>query len=87
MEGVFLVVFLVVLGKLVVFVFWGLGIIYGYFVPKCIKSWFCLQRELVLYPDKNGRVSDLLEEARKQVELVDKEAGKLRLVPCLVCTK
>lgn len=40
----------------------------------------CLQRELVLYPDKNGRVSDLLEEARKQVELVDKENGKFRWV-------
>lgn len=34
----------------------------------------------MLYPDKNGRVSDLLEEARKQVELVDKENGKFRWV-------
>ena len=34
----------------------------------------------MLYPDKNGRVSDLLEEARKQVELSDKATGKLRLL-------
>ncbi|KAK7111658.1 ubiquitin carboxyl-terminal hydrolase 7-like isoform X1 [Littorina saxatilis] len=38
------------------------------------------ERELVLYPDKNGRVSDLLEEARKQVELTDKGSCKLRLL-------
>lgn len=38
------------------------------------------ERELVLYPDKNGRVSDLLEEARRQVELTDKGSGKLRLL-------
>lgn len=38
------------------------------------------ERELVLYPDKNGRVSDLLDEARKQVELSDKATGKLRLL-------
>ncbi|KAL3236907.1 hypothetical protein MRX96_022160 [Rhipicephalus microplus] len=38
------------------------------------------EEELVLYPNKNGCVSDLLEEARKQVELSEDGSGKLRLM-------
>jgi hypothetical protein len=32
----------------------------------------------VLYPNKTGRVSDLLEEAKKQVTLAEGGSGKLR---------
>ena len=42
-----------------------------------ISSLSC-QRELVLYPNKNGKVQDLLEEAKKQVELSENGSGKLR---------
>ncbi|XP_076458949.1 ubiquitin carboxyl-terminal hydrolase 7-like isoform X2 [Babylonia areolata] len=38
------------------------------------------EKELVLYPDKNGCVSDLLSEARKQVEMSENGEGKLRLL-------
>ncbi|CAL1543671.1 unnamed protein product [Lymnaea stagnalis] len=38
------------------------------------------ERELVLYPNKNGKVQDLLEEAKKQVELSENGSGKLRLL-------
>ncbi|KAK0051801.1 ubiquitin carboxyl-terminal hydrolase 7 [Biomphalaria pfeifferi] len=38
------------------------------------------ERELVLYPNKNGKVQDLLEEAKKQVELSESGSGKLRLL-------
>lgn len=41
------------------------------------------EKELVLYPDKTGRVIDLLEEARKQIELT--ESGKLRLLEVIGC--
>ncbi|XP_046987971.1 ubiquitin carboxyl-terminal hydrolase 7 [Schistocerca americana] len=37
------------------------------------------EKELILYPNKNGTVSDLLEEARKQVELSENGSGKLRI--------
>ena len=38
-----------------------------------------LQKDLVLYPSKNGSVADLLEEAKKQVELAPEGgSGKLR---------
>ncbi|KAH6943427.1 hypothetical protein HPB50_021659 [Hyalomma asiaticum] len=49
---------------------------------KCIwvNSKFKEEKELVLYPNKNGCVSDLLEEARKQVELSEDGSGKLRLM-------
>ncbi|CAN8002794.1 unnamed protein product [Ixodes hexagonus] len=51
---------------------------------KCIwvNSKFKEEKELVLYPNKNGCVSDLLDEARKQVELSDDGtgSGKLRLM-------
>jgi ubiquitin carboxyl-terminal hydrolase 7 len=36
------------------------------------------EKELILYPNKNGTVADLLEEARKQVELSENGSGKLR---------
>ncbi|XP_071522080.1 ubiquitin carboxyl-terminal hydrolase 7 isoform X1 [Panulirus ornatus] len=36
--------------------------------------------ELVLYPNKNGTVADLLHEARKQVTVSENGSGKLRLV-------
>jgi hypothetical protein len=39
---------------------------------------FALQKELVLYPDKTGKVCDLLEEAKKQLQLTD--SGKMRYV-------
>lgn len=38
------------------------------------------ERELVLYPNKNGTVADLLEEARKQVTLTENGSAKLRLL-------
>lgn len=34
----------------------------------------------MLYPNKSGLVKDLLEEARKQVELTENSSGKLRLL-------
>lgn len=49
---------------------------------KCI--WLGLkmkeEKELILYPNKNGTVADLLEEAKKQVELSEDGSGKLRIV-------
>lgn len=36
------------------------------------------EKELILYPNKNGTVADLLEEAKKQVELSENGSGKLR---------
>lgn len=36
------------------------------------------EQELVLYPNKNGTVADLLHEARKQVTLSENGSGKLR---------
>ena len=42
---------------------------------------FVEQKELVLYPNKNGCVRDLLEEARKQVTTSpDEGSGRLRFV-------
>ena len=38
------------------------------------------ERELVLFPNKDGTVSDLLNEAREQVELQPNGTGKLRLL-------
>ncbi|ELT89456.1 hypothetical protein CAPTEDRAFT_149911 [Capitella teleta] len=39
------------------------------------------EEELILYPNKNGMVADLLEEAKKQVELdAENGSGKLRLL-------
>ena len=40
------------------------------------------EKELVLYPNKNGSVDDLLDEARKQVELAEGGSDKLRSVEC-----
>ncbi|CAG9767409.1 unnamed protein product [Ceutorhynchus assimilis] len=44
------------------------------------------EKELILYPNKNGVVADLLEEARKQVEFSENTSGKLRLTE-LNCNK
>lgn len=38
------------------------------------------EKELILYPNKNGTVADLLEEAKKQIEFSDDSSGKLRHV-------
>ncbi|CAG0888119.1 unnamed protein product [Darwinula stevensoni] len=38
------------------------------------------EKELVLYPDKNGKVVDLLQEARKVLSLSEAGSGQLRLV-------
>ncbi|XP_076275619.1 ubiquitin-specific protease 7 isoform X5 [Rhynchophorus ferrugineus] len=37
------------------------------------------EKELILYPNKNGTVADLLEEAKKQIEFSEGSTGKLRL--------
>ncbi|XP_035215475.1 ubiquitin carboxyl-terminal hydrolase 7-like [Stegodyphus dumicola] len=49
---------------------------------KCtwVNSKLKEEKELVLYPSKNGFVADLLEEAKKQVELSDNGSGRLRLL-------
>lgn len=36
------------------------------------------EKEIVLYPNKNGKVGDLLEEAKKTVDLSPDGSGKLR---------
>lgn len=38
------------------------------------------EKEITLYPNKNGRVSDLLEEAKNLVELSPDGSGKLRYI-------
>ncbi|KAK0173583.1 hypothetical protein PV328_006757 [Microctonus aethiopoides] len=38
------------------------------------------EKEIILYPNKNGTVATLLEEAKKQVELSENGSGKLRLL-------
>lgn len=50
------------------------------FISSFVTLFPFAQKELVLYPNKNGCVSDLLEEARKQVELSEDGSGKLRWV-------
>ncbi|KAL3876817.1 hypothetical protein ACJMK2_034611, partial [Sinanodonta woodiana] len=54
---------------------------------KCVfvNSKLKEEKELVLYPNKNGRVADLLEEAKKQVTLSDAGSGKLRLLEVIGC--
>uniref|UniRef100_T1J1R9 Ubiquitin carboxyl-terminal hydrolase 7 n=1 Tax=Strigamia maritima TaxID=126957 RepID=T1J1R9_STRMM len=49
---------------------------------KCtwVNSKLKEEKELVLYPNKNGCVADLLEEGKKQVELAENGSGKLRLL-------
>ncbi|XP_075231892.1 ubiquitin-specific protease 7 isoform X3 [Lycorma delicatula] len=44
------------------------------------------EKELTLYPNKNGTVADLLEEAKKAVELSPDGSGKLRIVE-VSCSK
>jgi ubiquitin carboxyl-terminal hydrolase 7 len=36
------------------------------------------EKEIILYPNKRGTVSDLLEEAKKQIEFGEGSTGKLR---------
>jgi ubiquitin carboxyl-terminal hydrolase 7 len=38
------------------------------------------EKEIILYPNKNGTVLTLLEEAKKQVELSENGSGKLRIL-------
>ncbi|XP_013784489.1 ubiquitin carboxyl-terminal hydrolase 7-like [Limulus polyphemus] len=49
---------------------------------KCVwvNSKLKEETELVLYPNKNGCVADLLDEAKKMVDLSDDGSGKLRLL-------
>ena len=49
---------------------------------KCVwvANQFKDERELVLFPNKDGTVSDLLNEAREQVDLQPDGTGKLRLL-------
>lgn len=49
---------------------------------KCVwvANRFKDERELVLFPNKDGTVSDLLNEAREQVDLQPDGTGKLRLL-------
>ena len=44
----------------------------------CENEKSVLQKELVLYPDKTGKVCDLLDEAKKQLQLTD--SGKMRYI-------
>ncbi|XP_030755284.1 ubiquitin carboxyl-terminal hydrolase 7 isoform X3 [Sitophilus oryzae] len=37
------------------------------------------EKDLILYPNKNGTVADLLDEAKKQIEFSEGSTGKLRL--------
>ncbi|CAH1982094.1 unnamed protein product [Acanthoscelides obtectus] len=47
---------------------------------KCIYMGLKLkeEKELVLYPNKSGTLTDLLEEAKKQIEFSEGSSGKLR---------
>lgn len=49
---------------------------------KCIYvgAYMKDEKELILYPNKNGTVADLLEEAKKQIEFSEDSSGKLRHV-------
>ncbi|XP_015588700.1 ubiquitin carboxyl-terminal hydrolase 7 isoform X2 [Cephus cinctus] len=38
------------------------------------------EKEIILYPNKNGTVATLLEEAKKQVELSENGSGQLRIL-------
>lgn len=38
------------------------------------------EKEIILYPNKNGTVATLLEEAKKQVEFSENGSGKLRIL-------
>ena len=50
-------------------------------VNCCECCW--LQKELVVYPDKDGSVGDLLREVRKQITLSKDGSGQLRSVCAL----
>ncbi|XP_014235523.1 ubiquitin carboxyl-terminal hydrolase 7 [Trichogramma pretiosum] len=49
---------------------------------KCIwvSSNLKEEKEIVLYPNKNGTVMNLLEEAKKQIEFTENSSGKLRIL-------
>ena len=51
-------------------------------VPPSLKE----EKEIILYPNKNGTVATLLEEAKKQVEFSENGSGKLRLLE-ISCNK
>ena len=55
---------------------------------KCIWVGASLkeEKEIILYPNKNGTVATLLEEAKKQVELSENGSGKLRILE-MNCSK
>ncbi|XP_071563209.1 ubiquitin carboxyl-terminal hydrolase 7-like isoform X2 [Temnothorax nylanderi] len=55
---------------------------------KCIWVGPSLKEEkaMILYPNKNGTVANLLEEAKKQVELSENGSGKLRILE-MTCNK
>jgi len=38
------------------------------------------EKDIMLYPNKNGTVADLFEEAKKVVELMPNGTGRLRFV-------
>lgn len=44
------------------------------------------EKEMILYPNKHGTVANLLEEAKKQVELSENGSGKLRILE-MTCNK
>ena len=54
---------------------------------KCVwvANQFKEERELTLFPNKDGTVSDLLNEARDQVDLQADGTGKLRLLEIISC--
>lgn len=43
------------------------------------------EKELILYPNKNGTVKTLIEEATKQVELSEDGTRQLRMVSVQGC--
>lgn len=49
---------------------------------KCVwvSSSLKEEKEIILYPNKNGTVSTLLEEAKKQIEISENGSGKLRIL-------
>lgn len=44
------------------------------------------EKEIILYPNKNGTIATLLEEAKKQVELSENGSGQLRILE-VSCSK
>ena len=44
-----------------------------------------LPQEIELYPNKSGTVSDLMDEAKKQIEFSEDSAGQFRLLEIVSC--